>query len=74
MKAYDTTNHELMIEILKQYGAPAKLCSAIELMYQNLKVIIKVGSEKAEISQTIEVRQGDNLSPVLFLFSHVCIC
>ena len=25
-------------------------------------------NEKAEISQTIGIRQGDNLSPVLFLF------
>ena len=68
VKAYDTANHELLVEILQQYGAPPKLCSAIERMYQGLTVVIKVGSEKAEIPQTIGVRQGDNLSPVLFLF------
>ena len=37
-------------------------------MYRNLSVIIKVGSEKREIAQTVGVRQGDNLSPVIFLF------
>ena len=68
VKAFDTTNHELLVEILQQYGAPPKLCSAIERMYQGLKVVIKIGSEKTEIPQTIGVRQGDNLSPVLFLF------
>ena len=68
VKAYDTTNHQLLIEILRQYGAPPKLCNAIERMYRNLSVIIKVGSEKREIEQTVGVRQGDNLSPVLFLF------
>ena len=31
-------------------------------------MIIKVGSEKREIEQTVGVRQGNNLSPVLFLF------
>ena len=68
VKAYDTTNHQLLIEILIQYGAPAKLCNAIERMYQDLVVIVKVGSEEREIPQTVGVRQGDNLSPVLFLF------
>ena len=68
VKAYDTTNHQLLIEILRQYGAPPKLCNAIERMYQDLVVIIKVGSEERKIPQTVGVRQGDNLSPVLFLF------
>lgn len=68
VKAYDTVNHELLIEVLAQYGAPAKLCSAIERLYADLKVILKIGKEKAEIPQTVGVRQGDNLSPVLFLF------
>ena len=33
-----------------------------------MKVMIKIGKIKTEIPQTIGVRQGDNLSPVLFLF------
>ena len=66
VKAYDTTNHQLLIEILRQYGAPPKLCNAVERMYRKLSVIIKVGSEKREIEQTVGVRQGDNLPPVFF--------
>ena len=68
VKAYDTTNHQFLIDILRQYGAPPKLCNAIERMYQNLVVIVKVGNEERKIPQTVGVRQGDNLSPVLFLF------
>ncbi|MCP4745471.1 MAG: hypothetical protein GY874_04905, partial [Desulfobacteraceae bacterium] len=34
VKAYDTANHALLIEILRRYGAPEKICSAIERMYQ----------------------------------------
>ena len=37
-------------------------------MYQDLVVIVKVGNEERKIPQTVGVRQGDNLSPVLFIF------
>ena len=56
------------MEILRQYGAPPKLCDAIERMYQNLIVVVKVRKEERKIPQTLGVKQGDNLSPVLFLF------
>ena len=46
VKAYNTTNHQLLIETLRQYGAPPKLCNAVERMYHKLSVVIKVGSEK----------------------------
>ncbi|KAL7526507.1 hypothetical protein ACHAWF_001800 [Thalassiosira exigua] len=68
VKAFDTTNHKLLIEILEKYGAPPKFCNTIERLYTNLKVVLKIGKETAEISQGVGVRQGDNLSPVLFLF------
>jgi hypothetical protein len=34
----------------------------------NLKVIVKIGREKAEIDQEVGVRQGDDVSLVIFLF------
>ena len=37
-------------------------------MYSNLKVVLKIGEEIATIDQTVGVRQGDPMSPVLFLF------
>jgi hypothetical protein len=69
VKAYDTVNHEMLIKILQQFGAPEKFTNVIEIYYSNLKVKLQIGSGKKEISQTVGVRQGDPLSPVLFLFN-----
>jgi hypothetical protein len=68
VKAYDTVNHELLFQILERYGAPNKYVDAIRRLYSSLIAKISIGTEKAEISQTVGVRQGDNLSPVIFLF------
>ena len=67
-KAFDTTNHALIVNILQKYGAPPKLTSSIEKLYSNLHVTLKIGKESTDIDQTVGVRQGDNLSPVIFLF------
>jgi len=68
VKAYDTTNHALMLDILEKYGAPPRFVSAIERTYQDLVVVLTIDNEKAELPQTVGVRQGDNMAPVLFLF------
>ena len=38
VKAFNTYNHVLRIKILRRYGCPPKLCSAIERMYSNNRV------------------------------------
>ena len=68
VKAFDTVDHTLMLQILKNYGAPPKLRSSIARMYQDLKAVIKIGKTEETMSQTVGVRQGDCMSPVLFLF------
>ena len=68
VKAYDTANHHLLIKILEKYGAPPKFVAAVTKMYTNLKVILKIDSELREFLQSVGVRQGDNMAPVLFLF------
>ena len=35
-------------------------------MYKQLKIVLKIGKVKVEMSQTVGVRQGDYMSPVLF--------
>ena len=37
-------------------------------MYQDLKVVLKIGKIEEKMSQTVGVRQGDCMAPVLFLF------
>ena len=69
VKAYNTANHELLLRILKQYGAPPKFVSAIRTTYTDNICILKIEKEKVEIPQTIGVRQGDNMAPVLFLMT-----
>ena len=48
VKSFDTSNHKLMAEILKKYGCPPKLCSAIRRMYTDNKVRLILG--KIDIS------------------------
>ncbi|KAL7525025.1 hypothetical protein ACHAWF_001174 [Thalassiosira exigua] len=68
VKAYDTANHKLLTKVLIKYGAPPKLCSVIEQLYADLKVVFKMGAIRAEIKQGVGVQQGDKTAPVLFLF------
>ena len=57
-----------MLQILKKYGAPPKIHSSIARMYQDLKVVLKIGKTKETMIQNVGVRQGDCMAPVLFLF------
>jgi hypothetical protein len=68
VKAYETANHKLLFDILRQYGAPPKFATAIETIYCNNTCELKIENEIAEIPQSVGVRQVDNMAPVLFLF------
>ena len=68
VKAYDTTNHDLLLKVLEKYGAPPKFVAAIKTMYTNLTVVLKINKEICGILQSMGVRQGDSMAPVLFLF------
>jgi hypothetical protein len=49
-------------------GLPHTLTSNIVKLYKDCKVKIKIGKCKLLINYTTGVHQGDNMSPVLFLF------
>jgi hypothetical protein len=67
VEIYNTADHKLLIKVLEQYGAPARFCSTVERMYMDLTVVLNRKSI-AEISQSVDVRQGDNMAPVVFIF------
>ena len=56
-----------MAKTLKRYGAPPKLRSAISIMYQDLHIVLKIGKIEENMIQTVGLRQGDCMAPVLFL-------
>ena len=68
VKAYATANHDLLFDILERYGAPPRFVLAIERIYKDLVVVLKIKKEVMEIPQSVRVRQGNNMAPVLFLF------
>ncbi len=68
VKAYNTANHELLLKVLKKFGAPLKFVAAIKTIYTDLKVVLKIDKEIQEISQSTGVQQGNSMAPVLFLF------
>ena len=68
VKAFETVNHGMMLKILERYDAPPKLRSAISRMYQDLKVVLKIGKIEENMSQTVGVGKGDCMAPVLFIF------
>ncbi len=58
----------LLCAILKKYGLWPALVQNIAKLYKNCKVRIKLGRDCMEVDCTMGVHQGDNMSPVLFLF------
>ena len=40
VKCFNKVNHGMMLSILKRYGAPTQLCSAIKRMYRDIKVVL----------------------------------
>ena len=53
---------------MERYGYPKKFCSAIHKFYQYLIVLLNIVNSIEEVIQEVGVRQGDNISPVLFIF------
>ena len=68
VKTFDNSNHKLMVEILKKYGFPPKLCSVIRRMYTDNNVRLIMGKIDISIPLEVGIKQGDSVAPVLFLF------
>ena len=57
VKAFDTSNHKLMVEILKKYGCPPKLCSTISRVYTDNNVRSIIGKIDISIPFEVEVKK-----------------
>ena len=68
VKAFDTSNHKLIVKILKKYVCPPQLCYATRRGYTDNNVILIEGKLDISIPFEVEVKQGDIVAPVLFLF------
>ena len=68
VKAFDTANHELLMEILDTYGGPPKFVSAIKRMYENTVMILILGKVDTAFDFTAGAKQEDSMAPILFLF------
>ena len=68
VKAFDTSNYKLMVEILNKYVCPHKLCSVIRRIYTDNNVRLIIVKIDISIPFVVGVKQGESVAPVLSLF------
>ena len=67
-KAFDSLHRPTMWNIIRSYGLPQKIINIIRMMYEGTTSCVRVGGTNTERFEiTSGVRQGDVLSPVLFI-------
>ena len=67
-KAFDSVDRNKMFEILKLYGIPDKMISAIKVMYTDTtSTILSPDGETPPFSINAGILQGDTLAPFLFI-------
>ena len=67
-KAFDTSNHQLMVMILEKYECPPSLCDTIKIMDKDSVVKLVIGGFKTTIEFKVGFKKGDSVAPVLFPF------
>ena len=66
-KAFDSINRNAMWKILRHYGIPNKIVTAISCVYKDSKSRVRIGDKLSdEFKITSGILQGDSLAPFLF--------
>ena len=68
VKAFDRVPKKLLWEILTKFGVPIKLVSLLKALHKDFTVKFSIDDIDKSIRNTIGVKQGDILGPILFLF------
>ena len=67
-RAFDSVHRPTMWKILRSYGIPIKIINVIKLLYEGSSSCVRVGGSNTESFEiTSGLKQGDVLSPVLFV-------
>ena len=67
-KAFDSIHRHKMLEILRKYGVPRKLCDAIGKFYESNFAILSSHDGETDLFQIqAGVLQGDTLAPFFFV-------
>ena len=69
VKAFDSVNREMLWLILAKMGIPQSMINTIKKMYTGITINIGIGEAKEAFNSTSGVKQGDNLAPLLFIFT-----
>ena len=73
-KAFDTVPRKMAMATLRWMGAPESEVKMVEAMYENTTGRVVVGSGMSnEFQVNIGLRRGSALSPLLFIYSIICL-
>ena len=67
-KAFDTIKHKMIWAVLRSYGVGNKVVTLLEKIYGKSRSAVRIGMDIGKWFQTsVGTRQGDSLSPLLFI-------
>jgi hypothetical protein len=67
-KAFDTIKHKVIWAVLRSYGVEEKMVTLLQKIYEKAQSAVRIGKNYGDWFHTdVGTRQGDPLSPLLFI-------